>query len=128
MCSDKMVNQDAVSEVEQAIDREAALAGFDGDMEFFVEVIDIFLEESPKLISKINHAIAGGDASALQRAAHTLKGSVGNFHATPAYDAAVNLERMGRDGNLTEAAVLFTAMKKALEDLTKAFNIIKSGY
>jgi HPt (histidine-containing phosphotransfer) domain-containing protein len=44
-----------------------------------------------------------GDAGALQRAAHSLKGSAGNFD-DQAGAAARRLEEIGRSGDLTEAS------------------------
>ena len=40
-----------------------------------------------------------GDLPGLARAAHTLKGSVAIFAAQAAYDAALRIEQMGRDGD-----------------------------
>jgi chemotaxis protein histidine kinase CheA len=40
------------------------------------------------------------DANALRRAAHTLKGSVATFSTGTVYEAALELERCGRDGCL----------------------------
>ena len=49
-------------------------------------------------------AIARGDGQALQRAAHSLKGTVRSFGAQAAGEAALRLEVMGRGGDLTQAA------------------------
>ena len=51
----------------------------------------------PKLLDGIRGAAERGDAQGMERAAHKLKGSVANFAAPAAYDAALRLEVMGRE-------------------------------
>ena len=51
------------------------------------------------------------------RAAHKLKGSVANFAAPIAYDAALRLEVMGRNGHLDDAPEALEELESALEDL-----------
>src|SRR5262249_1839716 len=58
------------------IDWELALANVGGDEKLLQEIVDIFLVESPRLLHEIQQAISQGDARCLQRAAHTLKGSL----------------------------------------------------
>jgi len=66
------------------------------------------LENLPDSIARIREAIADSDASALDKAAHSLKGSVGNFGARRAFEAAYRLELMGKEGKLAEVdAALF---------------------
>ena len=57
------------------------------------------------------------DSEALERAAHTLKGSVGDFAATSAYEMAFRLEQMGRDDNITHAEEAYTALEEEMKRL-----------
>ncbi|MCX6604985.1 MAG: Hpt domain-containing protein [Acidobacteria bacterium] len=77
-----------------------ALERLGGDEELLREVARLFLEEYPGLLLEIRQAVAARDADALQRAAHSLKGSVSNFGADAAYNAAFVLEMMGRTRDL----------------------------
>lgn len=77
-----------------------ALERLGGDEELLREVARLFLEEYPGLLLEIREAVAARDADALQRAAHSLKGSVSNFGADAAYNAAFVLEMMGRTRDL----------------------------
>ena len=86
-----------------AFDRDTVLSRFDGDAELLEEVTDLFFDEAPGLISKIRDAVARRDSQALETAAHKMKGSVGNFGAKGAFDAANMLEAMGRKGALSGA-------------------------
>jgi two-component system, sensor histidine kinase and response regulator len=91
-------------------DREVLLSRAGHDMELAGELVTIFLDEMPRWIDEMTQAIAAADAARLQRVAHTLKGAVGNFGASAAVDLALILERMGRDGDLTDAAAVADAL------------------
>jgi len=112
----------SVPEAEQAdgvIDHAALLAGVDGDRRLLRELIHLFLADCPQGLAKIKDAIRCGDAGALGRAAHTLKGSVGNFARKSAFAAAQRLEIMGRDGNLDKAGGVFRTLESELARLTE---------
>ncbi len=102
----------------ETFDMQQALARVDGDRELLGELAALFLEEYPRFLAQIQEAINKNDSSALSYAAHTLKGSVGNFAATDAFEAAFTLERIGRQGNLTQAAPALTHLETALAQLT----------
>jgi two-component system sensor histidine kinase/response regulator len=104
----------------QVIDWEEAFNHFEGDVELMKEIADLFLEESPLLMDKMKDALSRGDCHALERAAHTVKGSVGNFVAKPAFQAAQRLEQIGRDGNMGEAREAYRALDEELERLKPA--------
>ena len=76
-----------------AFDMAAALERVDGDMELMKELAGLFLGECPRRMADIHRAIDRRDGPELQRAAHYLKGSVGNFGARRAFEAAGRLER-----------------------------------
>jgi signal transduction histidine kinase/CheY-like chemotaxis protein len=112
----------SVPEAEQAdgvIDHAALLAGVDGDRRLLRELIHLFLADCPQGLAKIKDAIRCGDAGALGRAAHTLKGSVGNFTRKSAFAAAQRLEIMGRDGNLDNADEIFRTLESELARLSE---------
>ena len=61
------------------------LARIDGDVELLKEVIEIFLEDTPRLLSDLYTAIERNDLVAAERAAHTLKGAAANISACRLY-------------------------------------------
>jgi HPt (histidine-containing phosphotransfer) domain-containing protein len=63
---------------------------------------------------EIKEAVRRGDAEALRIAAHTLKGSVGNFAAKKAFAASQRLEIMGRDGDLDTAGEACVTLESEL--------------
>ena len=91
---------------EPVFDRDVALDRVEGDLELLQEIVGIFFEETPALLGQIKAAIANRDARALERAAHTLKGSVGTCGARAAAAAALRLEMMGRGGGQGQALPL----------------------
>jgi CheY-like chemotaxis protein/HPt (histidine-containing phosphotransfer) domain-containing protein len=104
----------------EVLDRRGALARVDGDVNFLREMAGMFLEDCPKLMAEIRGALAAGDAPKLQRAAHRLKGEVGQFQAAAAFAAARQLEELGRAGQLREAAEAQAALEAQLHRLQPA--------
>jgi two-component system sensor histidine kinase/response regulator len=106
---------------EQApFDMTAALERVGGDEELLKEIIGIFLDECPGWLAEIRAAVATRDAAKLKRAAHTVKGAVDNCGASAAFDAALRLERMGGDGQLSEAEVALTTLEDEIQRLQPA--------
>ena len=85
-----------------ASDLNAALNALEGDRELLRRIARLFVVQSPQLLADIREALLRGDPDALERAAHKLRGSVSNFFATKAHDAALRLEQMGRDKDLRD--------------------------
>ncbi len=102
------------NEPENFFDKNATLERVDGDLELVKELVALFLEDCPELVRQIRESIHNRDAQALQHSAHTLKGSVGNFCAKFAYDAAYRLEAMGRDQDFSQAEAALTVLEQEL--------------
>jgi two-component system, sensor histidine kinase and response regulator len=94
-----------------------ALGRIGNDEELLRDLCHIFLEESPKLVQKIQEAIASGDADAVMRAAHSLKGEASYLGAAATTQAARQLEEMGRDQDLSRAKATFTTLEQAVSRL-----------
>jgi HPt (histidine-containing phosphotransfer) domain-containing protein len=101
----------------EIVDWTAAVGRLSGDRELLGELIGLFLDECPKLMATIRQAAADGDAPALRLAAHTLKGSVGNFAARRAFEAAMRLETLARDGTFTGVPAALTVLEREFEAL-----------
>jgi CheY-like chemotaxis protein len=109
---------------ELLLDAPNLLARFGGNRKLLREVIDVFLVDSPLLMTAIQQARAGREGEALASSAHALKGSVGLFVQRGAYETARRLEQAGRSGDLTgvdeACAVLedeISGLRTALGDL-----------
>ena len=103
--------------VEPTFDREEALNRVGGDPEVLREIAELLIESLPGHLSGMRAAIARGDAPALGRAAHSLKGAVATFGARSAVDAAVRLETLAQENDLGGAEESFRALQDALTRL-----------
>lgn len=101
----------------RALDREGALARIGGDVELLREIAGVFLQEYRNIISEINIALKDGNTAALERNAHTLKGSVATFGTGPVFELAFELERIGRGGDLDGARSVLARLNAGLEQL-----------
>jgi PAS domain S-box-containing protein len=86
-----------------ALDIEALVKSFEGDRELIVTLAKVFASSSRDQFSALCDAVARGDAGGLGRTAHALKGSVANFRAAAAVDAAAKLELIAQNGDLSLA-------------------------
>ena len=86
-----------------ALDIEGLIKIFEGDVELVLVLARVFATSSLSQLRKIGEAIARGDAEALALTAHELKGSVANFRAQAAVDAAARLEHIGQRGDFASA-------------------------
>src|SRR5437870_5957683 len=79
-----------------------------GEPDAAVELIDLFLRDTPVKIQDLQSAIARSDAPALKESAHGLKGSASNLGAHRLSRLCAELERLAAAGKLAEAAELFS--------------------
>jgi len=101
----------------RGLDRELALSRVGEDAELLKEIAALFMEDYPSVLAEIQAAAARGDAQGVERAAHGLKGSVANFGAQAAVDAAFQIERMGRAGDLNHVSEAIDTLARALDAL-----------
>src|SRR5262245_21630587 len=101
----------------EVLDREALLARVDGDQELLGELVELFLDSYPELLTMLRDSIAQGEPTQVRFSAHALKGSIANFSAPAAVNAALRLEHMGRAGELTDAQVVYVALEQELKRL-----------
>jgi two-component system sensor histidine kinase/response regulator len=86
----------------ECIDWQAAWANLEGDSNLLGELALLFLEDLPKQMEAIHLAVEKKQGHDLERLAHRLKGSVGNFAAKPAFQAALRLEQIARQGDFEQ--------------------------
>jgi CheY-like chemotaxis protein len=110
------------------VDREALMSRLDGDGRLLAEIVELFLHSSPQLLRDVKKALAARDRKALQRAAHTLKGAVGNFGARTVWAAALKLEKIGQSGNLSQGRQALSVLEKELGRLRKELVRMAEGH
>ena len=110
------------------IDIDRIMTRVGGRRQILKKMVDIFTEELPDQIAALHRAIDQQSPEDLRQAAHALKGSVANFDAKAAYEAAFALEQMGKSNDLNQAPATFqtlerelSAVQNALKELTLSF-------
>lgn len=111
--TESTAESEALSEL-PPLDREAALEKVGGDVSLLGELASLFLGNWESMLAEVREAAARGDGLALERAAHALKGSVGNFAADEAYQAALDVEYYARQGLLAGAAEACGRLERAM--------------
>ena len=106
------------------LDQEALRKQFGDDDALLQEVAGVLVESCPAWQADVRAAMEAQDAAKLRIAAHTIKGAVSHFGAREAYDAAHQLELMGKSGNLQEAPAACAALERALQRLQSALQTI----
>jgi PAS domain S-box-containing protein len=109
------------------LDETDALSRVGEDRELLSELAEVFVSESPRLLEAIRAAISNQDAAKLRITAHSLKGAIDNFAAQDAYQAALRLEMLGRNGNLAEAEQACSTLQKEMDRLLPAVAHLAQG-
>lgn len=94
-----------------------------GDAGFMRDLIDTYLEETPRLLLDLREAIARHDANAVKNTAHTLKSTSATFGACQLAALCQDLELLARQGDTAARAqqkaahvsALFEVVRNALE-------------
>jgi CheY-like chemotaxis protein len=109
---------------EDWLDARGLMERFDGDTELLVEATELFRQSYPKLISQLREAIEREDYRAVERTAHTIKGTVGNLGGVGTAGTALKLENMGRKQNLEKAMEACEALTDEIERLIPALTAL----
>ena len=83
-----------------AVDFEAAASRVAGGLKGVRQLAEVFLEECQSLGDTLDRELAAGDAAAIRRAAHTLKGSANLFAASRVSQLALDVEKAAANDDL----------------------------
>jgi len=111
------------------IDWHAVIDDLGGDEALLKELIEVYLATSPATLDEARAALVHGDFTTVARAAHKLKGTVGNFGLGPAWTASRTLEDSARGGNIAESQAAFATAEREfarLEEHLKSWSRIAS--
>ena len=109
------------------LDTEELLEEIDGDRELLGQMFDVFEPDADRRLALIREAVKTGDSATLTAEAHALKGSVGNFFATPVFGTAYQLEIMGRDNSISGAAETLATLETQMTSLKQAIRELIAG-
>ena len=85
-----------------------------GTPELLGEVIELFIEDSPKMLESVRQAVGRADPVDVERSAHSLKGALLNMAAESAAQIALRLEKMGRARQLQDTTEVLADLEKEM--------------
>ena len=91
-----------------------------GDEELLFEVVEIFLSEAPNALVKLRRALSDGDAQAVERIAHGLKGETGYLGIRVLSQETRDLEEAARSGDLSRAEPLLAYLESEIPYVVSA--------
>jgi CheY-like chemotaxis protein len=97
------------------IDPAIVLSGCAGDAVLLADMIQLFEEEAPELLARVEAAVRSSDAERLRTTAHSLRGLVSSF-STSAAKAVQALEQLGSEGR-TGAAEQYQVLNQMVQEL-----------
>lgn len=98
-----------------------------GDEQLLRDVIEIFIEEAPKHVDTLRRALAQGDAEAVEKTAHSMKGELGYLGISVVSEKARELEELGRKHDLEQASQIFTSFETEIFAIVAAMRRANSG-
>ena len=107
-------------EIEDFINRSALRERLNGDFKLFAELAGLFIKESPNLLDAVEKAVKTKNGEKIGKTAHTIKGAISNFSADTAYNAALNLENLGKNNELGMVDSAYKTLREEVDHMKKA--------
>lgn len=98
-----------------------------GGKKLLEEVIDMFIAQTPKQMEAMRRALAQGDAEAIEKTAHSMKGALGYLGALEVTNNARQLEELGQKHDLQRAAETFTCFEEQISGILETMCAARSG-
>ena len=108
----------APEEEQDILDRKTLWERVAGDADLLREIIELFLADCPERLLELHEALTHQDFPALARAAHRLKGALGNISANHALAAVRRVETAARAGDVQAATEALARLENELARLT----------
>jgi HPt (histidine-containing phosphotransfer) domain-containing protein len=99
-------------------DRAGLVSRLMNDDELARVVVSVFLADIPQQISVLGECLDAGNATAVERQAHTIKGACANVGAEALRALAYELEQVAKTGDLS-------AVRARMPDLGEQFSRVK---
>jgi signal transduction histidine kinase/CheY-like chemotaxis protein len=102
------------------LDKAAFMERMQADESVFYEFLELYLRETVSQVQQLSVAVEEGDASIVERMAHTLKGASAGICAERVRDVALTLEKLGRSGDLTGAKAALDTLSQEIARVREA--------
>lgn len=99
-----------------------------GDNELFAQLVRLFLNRYQTMLTDIRTALADADSIAVERMAHTFKGTAGNLCASEVALTAGRLEAVGRLNALHDAPPVYAQLELEVARLVRVLESYRMGY
>ena len=86
--------------LQQYVDTAELLERAGEDHELVMELLQLFLDDFPRLCDALDQAVHSSDASQIEKAAHALKGMFGSLSMKRASQLAAQVELAGRAADM----------------------------
>jgi two-component system sensor histidine kinase/response regulator len=106
------------------LDEASLLSVVSGNPGLLRELTELFLEDSPQRLLEIRKALDSANFDALQRAAHTLKGSASSLCGKRAAELALRLEELADTRDLPAARLSYPALADEIGKLQRALVLL----
>jgi HPt (histidine-containing phosphotransfer) domain-containing protein len=91
-----------------------------GDSDLVLEVIDLFLQETPDRLVSLREGLSRGDLPLIARIAHTIRGSAGHLGAKALVALCARVEDKARQGVAFNNAFALSSIEEEIERVTHA--------
>ena len=98
-----------------------------GDRELLAEIVQLFDDGLPAILRSLRESADRNDTAEFARAAHTLKGSVGNFGRQAAYRAVEQMEGFAKENDMAQAAATLRIVESELDRLQAALEPFRAA-
>lgn len=104
----------------ESLSASRLIAALGGDRELLLEIIELYLRDSPAMLHAVRLEASRLQPEALAKAAHVLKGSAANFGVSPLYELARELEHRARATDLSNVVEIMSRLDRAAEGFEQA--------
>lgn len=98
------------------------------DNELFSQLVCLFLDRHQTMLADIRTALTNADSTAVERAAHSFKGTAGNLCASEVGLTAGRLEAVGRLNTLHDAPPVYAQLELEVARLVRVLESYRQGY
>src|SRR5436309_2782444 len=106
----------------RVFDDKELLERIDNDWDFLTETAQMLATDGRALMDEVRHSVASGDAAAVARAGHALKGMISNFCSPAAHASAFEVEKIGKNADLSAAPAAVKDLEQKLQALIEDLN------
>ena len=111
----------------EVVDWQVALHSVSSDHDLLAAVVETFLVEAPRLMQELHAAADRSDPTGVWQSAHTLKTSLNDFGVRKGFELALQLEKMGRQSDLSGVEEALTALDGQMAQVTSDLTRYEQG-